>query len=43
MSNVHRLKNSEKIFFITTNLNPGEQSFLEPEYQLIAEAFANER
>jgi putative transposase len=43
MSNVHRLKNSEKIFFITTNLNPGEQSFLEPEYQIIAETLANER
>jgi hypothetical protein len=36
VSKVHRLKTAEKIFFITTNLNLGEQPFHEPEYQIIA-------
>ena len=43
MSNVHRLKTSEKIFFITTNLNPGEQPVHDPEYQIIAETIVSER
>ncbi|PYV39971.1 MAG: hypothetical protein DMG06_21675 [Acidobacteria bacterium] len=43
MSNVHRLKTSEKIFFITTNLNQGEPSFHEPEYQIIAKTIVTER
>jgi putative transposase len=43
VSNVHRLQTSEKIFFITTNLNLGEQPFLEPEYQILAETMVNER
>jgi hypothetical protein len=43
VSNVHRLKASEKIFFITTNLNLGEQPFHELEYRIIAETIVNER
>jgi len=43
MSNVQRLKNSEKIFFITTNLNLGEQTFHQPEFQIIAETIVSER
>jgi putative transposase len=43
VSNVHRLKTSEKIFFITTNLNLGEQPFHEREYQILAETMVNER
>ena len=43
VSNVHRLKSSEKIFFITTNLKTGERSFHEPEYQIIAETITKER
>jgi REP element-mobilizing transposase RayT len=42
VSNVHRLKTSVKIFFITTNLNLGEQPFHEPEYQILAETMVNE-
>jgi REP element-mobilizing transposase RayT len=35
MPNVHRLRTSDRIFFITTNLNPGERPFDEPEYHII--------
>jgi len=35
MSNLHRLRTSDRIFFITTNLNQGERLFDEPEYQII--------
>ena len=43
MSNVHRLKTTEKIFFITTNLNLGERPFNEPEYGIVAETIVSER
>ena len=32
MSNVHRLRTSDRIFFITTNLNRGERQFQDAEY-----------
>jgi hypothetical protein len=41
MANVHRLKTSEKIFFITSNLKPGVRSFHELEYQIIAETIVS--
>lgn len=43
MSNIHRLKNTDKIFFITTNLNIGDRPFNEPEYQVVAETIVSER
>jgi len=43
MSNVQRLRTSDKIFFITTNLNRGERLFDEPEYQIILGTIANSR
>ena len=43
MSNVHRLKTTDKIFFITTNLNLGDRPFNGPEYQIIAETLVSER
>ena len=42
MSKIHRLKASDKIFFITTNLNIGERPFHEPEYQIITETIVSE-
>jgi len=43
VSNVHRLKSSDKIFFITTNLIPGEPPFAEPEYAVILGTIAKMR
>lgn len=43
MSNIHRLKTTDKIFFITTNLNIGDQPLIDPEYQIVAEAIVSER
>ena len=43
MSNVQRLRTSDKIFSITTNLNRSERLFDEPEYQIILGTIANSR
>lgn len=43
MSNVHRLKTTEKIFFVTTNLNLSDRPVNEPEYQVVAETIVRER
>ncbi|MEW5979975.1 MAG: transposase [Acidobacteriota bacterium] len=43
MSNVHRLRACDKIFFITTNLRSGERHFEEVEYRIIAETIVKER
>jgi len=43
VSNIHRLKTTDKIFFITTNLNLGDRLFDEPEYQIVAETIVRER
>jgi putative transposase len=37
MSNIHRLRSSERIFFITTNLNKDEIELAEPEFRCILE------
>ena len=43
MSNVHRLRTSDRIFFITTNLNRGERQFQDAEYPIILGIFDNSR
>ena len=43
MSNVHRLRLSDRIFFITTNLNRGERQFQDAEYPIILGIFDNSR
>jgi len=43
MSNIHRLRTSDQIFFITANLNRGERLFDEPEYQIILGTIDNSR
>ena len=43
MSNVHRLRTSDRIFFITTNLNQGERPFRDVEYEIILETIAKSR
>ena len=43
MSNVHRLRLSDRIFFITTNLNRGEQQFQDAEYEIILATIAKSR
>ena len=43
MSNVHRLRTSDRIFFITTNLNQGERPFQDVEYEIILETIAESR
>jgi putative transposase len=40
VSNIHRLRSSNKIFFITTNLISGEPHFAEPDYEIIIETIA---
>jgi REP-associated tyrosine transposase len=43
MSNVSRLCTSDRIFFITTNLNRGERLFDVPEYQIILGTIVSSR
>ena len=43
VSNVYRLKTTDKIFFITTYLNLGDRPFNGPEYQIVAETLVSER
>src|SRR5262245_41824011 len=43
MSNIHRLKSSDKIFFITSNLISGELPFTEVEHSVILETIAKTR
>jgi putative transposase len=43
MSNLHRLCTSDRIFFITTNLNQGERPFQYAEYEIILETIATSR
>jgi len=43
MSNLHRLRTSDRIFFITTNLNQGERPFQDVEYEIILETIAKSR
>jgi putative transposase len=43
VSNVHRLKSSDKIFFITTNLIQGERHLTEPDYATILETVGKAR
>jgi len=43
MSNVQRLRTSDRIFFITTNLNQGDRSFRDVEYEIILETIAKSR
>jgi REP element-mobilizing transposase RayT len=43
MSNVHRLRTSDRIFFITTNLNQGERPFQDVEYEIILKTIAKSR
>jgi REP element-mobilizing transposase RayT len=43
MSNVHRLRSSDKIFFITSNLNLGETPFEKAEFQIVAETLVKAR
>jgi hypothetical protein len=43
MSNLHRLRTSDRIFFITTNLNQGERQFQDAEYQIILGTIASSR
>jgi REP element-mobilizing transposase RayT len=43
MSNVHRLRTSDRVFFITTNLNQGERPFRDVEYAIILETIAKSR
>ena len=43
MSNVHRLRTSDRVFFITTNLNKGERPFQDTEYEIILETIAKSR
>ena len=43
MSNVHRLRTSDRVFFITTNLNRGAQLFNQQEYRILLDTLANSR
>jgi putative transposase len=43
MSNVHRLRTSDRIFFITSNLGLAERTFEEPEYPIILDTIAKSR
>jgi putative transposase len=43
MSNLHRLRASDRIFFITTNLNLGERRFQDAEYEIILETIRKSR
>ena len=43
MSRLRRLENTEKIFYITYCLNRGQESFIEPGYQLLAQSIATAR
>src|SRR5262245_35165764 len=43
MSNVHRLRTSDKIFFITTNLSQGEPPLQDAEYQILVDIIVNSR
>ena len=43
MSNVPRLRTSDSIFFVTTNLNRDERLFDEPEYQIILGTIVSSR
>jgi len=43
MSNLHRLRTSDRIFFITTNLNQGQRPFQDAEYQIVLGTIAKSR
>ena len=43
MSNVHRLRTSDRVFFIPTNLNQGERPLQDGEYEIILETIAESR
>jgi len=43
MSNVHRLKDTDKIFFITTNLIWGTAELVESEFEMLLQVFSESR
>lgn len=43
MSNLHRLRISDRVFFITTNLNQGERPFQDAEYEILLETITKSR
>jgi hypothetical protein len=42
VSNIHRLKTTDKIFLITTDLKISDRPFNDPEYQIIAKTIVSE-